>query len=334
MSLFIGIESLQLTSADKRRISHPSTVGVILFSRNYADVEQLKQLTRSIREIAPQKLISVDHEGGRVQRFRQGFTPLPAAGKIGEIFDKTPLQALQLAEDIGVIIGYELRQFDIDFSFTPVLDLRDDTSEVIANRAFHANPAVVSLLSMALRRGLRKQGMAAVGKHYPGHGRVQGDSHVVLPQDLRTFSEREADRLPFIINSHDNIEAIMSAHILLPEDNCPAGFSANCLQQLRDANFDGAIISDDLDMAGAKYFSHAGERAQAALNAGADVVMICNTFSDMDIALNHHLQPNCPEKSKQRLRKLSALVIDEAIRNTAYLSASERFHVKWQALVA
>lgn len=311
MSLFIGIEAAVLTADDRRRLAHPDVSGVILFSRNFTDTAQLAQLVEAIRAIAPQLLISVDHEGGRVQRFREGFTVLPPMQAVGALFDDAPLSACRLAEACGVILAYELRRFDIDFSFAPVLDLYDAQSSVIGSRAFHANPAAAAELAIALRRGMRRIGMAAVGKHYPGHGRVQGDSHHVLPVDTRPHSGREADRYPFVRNIEDGIEAIMTAHILLPENSLPAGFAVQTLDELRSFGFDGAIFSDDLDMAGAKFFTYPHERVQAALDAGADAAMICNTFADMDAVLAHGAVLRQPQCSVRRLAALRARPLPE-----------------------
>lgn len=335
MALLIGIEGKQLQAADEARLRHPQTAGVILFTRNFEDLAQLCALTAAIRTIRADLLIAVDHEGGRVQRFRHEFTHLPEAAAFGRYFDHAPQGACEWAQAAGAIMGYELRRADIDFSFAPVLDLQDAQSDVIGNRAFHAEPAAVALLSCALRRGLRQMGMAAVGKHYPGHGRVQGDSHLMLPCDRREYALREADRFPFYANIQDGVEAIMSTHIMLPEDDKPAGFSALCLQSLRDMGFEGAIISDDLDMAGAKFFTNPAERVQAALDAGADAAMICNTFADMDSALAQALHLPQPERSKARLQALRARVLPAERLAQDYAAAEEiyrRHHARALAM--
>lgn len=302
--LFIGLESTTLRPHERARLQHPFAGGVVLFTRNYADAAQLRALTAEVAECAPHALIAVDHEGGRVQRFREApFTHLPAAAAFGRMAD--PDLAAALAQACGVIMAYELRSHGVDFSFAPVLDLQDACSSVIGERAFHADPARVSALSIALRRGLHALGMAAVGKHYPGHGRVQGDSHHMLPCDRRTADERSADRAPFLANIADGIEGIMSAHILLPEDPLPAGFSHACLQGLRDSGFDGAIFSDDLDMQGAQHISaNPAERVRMALAAGADAALICNRFDDMDAVL---AQPFAADELRRaRLNRLRA----------------------------
>ncbi len=326
MSLFLGIESTTLSADDQRRIAHPDCAGVILFTRNYQDLRQLRELSAAIRKVKADILLCVDQEGGRVQRFRgEGFTPLPEAATFGRVFDQRPLLACELAQMAGIILAYELRQADLDFSFAPVLDLQDTRSSVIGARAFHANPAVVAALSIAMRNGMRQLGMAAVGKHYPGHGRIEGDSHHTLPEETRSYAEREADRYPFFVNIRDGIEAIMSAHILLPEDTLPGGFSARCLNELREAGFQGVIFSDDLDMAGAHFFPDPSTRVQAAFTAGADAALICNRFADMDQVLAD--PPVLPDRtqSAQRLHALRARPVDPATAASHYARAQTEF---------
>ena len=334
MCLFIGIRATELDSEDRARVAHPHCSGVILFSRNYENGGQLTALIEEIRAIAPRTLISVDHEGGRVQRFREAFSELPEAAAFGRLFDRRPLLALALAEHTGVILAYELRRFDIDFSYTPVLDLQDEISAVIGKRAFHANPAVVFLLSQALRRGMAALGMAAVGKHWPGHGRLKADSHHTLPKDNRAYEAREGDRLPFIASIRAGIEAIMSAHILLPESDLPAGFSRACLGELRTAGFRGAILSDDLDMAAAKGIAEPGRRVQAALDAGADVAMIGNDFSAMDEALASPLRRRHDALSRRRLVRLRGRRVDSGVAALRYAAAKAACAAHRDALFA
>lgn len=303
--LFIGLQSTALKPEEIEQLRHPLLAGVVLFARNYAHPGQLHSLCQAIRQYSADLLICVDHEGGRVQRFREGFTLLPEAGAFGRIYDENRLLAQELAISAGIVMGHELRNHGIDFSLAPVLDLQDDCSSVIGQRAFHREPDVVIALSSALRRGLRKQGMAAVGKHYPGHGRVSGDSHHMLPCDPRPFAERIADRAPFFASITDGIEGIMAAHIMLPEDTLPAGFSSSCLQGLRDAGFQGAILSDDLDMQGALHVAaDPVERVRMALDAGADAAMICNHFDDMAAVLSSNIRPDA-----KRIARLARLRI-------------------------
>lgn len=324
-AVIIGIEGTMLLAQEAALLHRPFCAGVILFSRNYSSPAQLKRLCATIRAQRPDALICVDHEGGRVQRFRDGFTAIPAMGAFGRCFDRRPLLACELAEAAGVVIAYELRQFGIDFSFTPVLDLQDPASGVIGDRAFHANPAVVVLLADALRRGLRTAGMIAVGKHYPGHGRVVGDSHHTLPQDPRDADERESDRYPFIRQIESGIEALMPAHIVFPQtDHRPASFSPVHLAELRALGFDGAIISDDLDMAGALGITDPAKRIQAALDAGADVTLMCNNFAAIRQVLTRRYFHRDADASARRLAALRGQPFDAAALEPAYHAAQEK----------
>lgn len=323
--LFIGLQSTALKPEEIAQLRHPLLAGVVLFSRNYAHSEQLLSLCQAIRQYSSNLLICVDHEGGRVQRFREGFTLLPKAGAFGRVYDENPLLAVGLAVSAGVIMGHELRKHGVDFSLAPVLDLQDDCSTVIGQRAFHREPSVVIALANALRQGLRSQGMPAVGKHYPGHGRVIGDSHHMLPCDSRSFAERIADRAPFFASIADGIEGIMVAHIMLPEDTLPAGFSSSCLQGLRDVGFQGAILSDDLDMQGALHVAaDPVERVRMALDAGADAAMICNHFEDMTAVLSGNIRPD-----SRRIAHLARLRI-----RAPQADATARYHAALAHLAA
>ncbi|MBV7434706.1 beta-N-acetylhexosaminidase [Cardiobacteriaceae bacterium TAE3-ERU3] len=325
MSIIIGIESTKLSTEDKRRLEHPACSGVILFSRNYSDSKQLRSLCAEIKHIDSEKLICVDHEGGRVQRFRTDSTALPAPYSLGLLFKTHPLRALALSKDIGIVMAYELGQYGIDFSFAPILDLYDEVSSVIAERAFSDCPAVVSTLASALRTGLRTGGLAAVGKHYPGHGRVQGDSHHVLPHDTRPVEAREADLYPFAAQIKDGIEGIMTAHIVYPETNgIPGGFSPLIIDNLRQLGFNGAIFSDDLDMAGAQVFKDAAAQVQAALDAGADFTLICNNFAAMDQALQSNPKPRDPQAFVQRKKTMLRKQFDAQAFEHAYQHAKAR----------
>lgn len=279
--LIVDIEGTELSAADRELLAHPLIGGVILFSRNYVDRAQLAALTDAIHRLRqPPLLIAVDHEGGRVQRFREGFTRLPPAATLGERFDESPRAGLDLARDLGQLLALELRTAGVDFSFTPVLDLHSRASAVIGDRALHRDPQVVGRLAQALVRGLRTGGMAAIGKHFPGHGGVPGDSHLELPVDTRGYVDLAArDLLPFKALIGTGLEGIMPAHVLYPEiDSRPAGFSAIWLQRILrgELGFRGAVISDDICMAGARIAGSHADRARAALHAGCDAVLICN----------------------------------------------------------
>ncbi|MDE1942057.1 MAG: beta-N-acetylhexosaminidase [Betaproteobacteria bacterium] len=278
--VMIDIAGFSPTAEEMDLIRNPLVGGVILFTRNYDAPAQLQSLTAALHALRPGLLIAVDHEGGRVQRFRSGFTELPSMGSIGQRHAQDPALALRLAEAAGFVLAWELRALGVDLSFAPVLDLDYGRSAVIGNRAFHRDPEIVSQLAVALRRGLHAAGFAAVGKHFPGHGFVEADSHHDLPVDSRPYAAIESDDLkPFQTLVQDGLEGIMPAHILYDAvDNRPAGFSPFWLQQVLRGRlgFDGVIFSDDLSMKGAVGAGTPAERARAALDAGCDMVLLCN----------------------------------------------------------
>jgi beta-N-acetylhexosaminidase len=287
---FVGIEGTALTAADRERVVHPLVGGVILFARNFQDRAQLSALTGAIRALrTPAPLIAVDHEGGRVQRFRDGFTAIPAMRTLGEIWDRDVAAAAREAGRLGRTLAAELAAHGIDFSFTPVLDVDHGTSAVIGDRAFHANPNAVAHLAAALHRGLREGGMAGVGKHFPGHGFVAADSHTEMPVDSRAFAEiAAADLVPFGALIRCGIEAIMPAHVVYPAvDGAPAGYSRTWLQGILRGRlaFDGLVFSDDLGMAGAEGAGDIVARAEASLAAGCDMVLACNDLAAIDALL-------------------------------------------------
>ena len=287
----LGIEGIELTAADRERLVHPLVGAVILFARNFTDGRQLDALTAQIRALrTPSLLICVDHEGGRVQRFRDGFTPIPAMRTLGDQWDGDAAAAAREATRLGTIIARELRVHGIDFSFAPVLDLDFGSSTVIGDRAFHSEANAVAQLASSLRLGLNAGGCAAVGKHFPGHGFVAADSHVDVPVDERSFAELAAsDLLPFAALIREGLEAVMPAHVIYPAvDALPAGYSRIWLQDLlRDRyGFDGLVFSDDLGMAGAHTAGDIVARADAALSAGCDMVLTCNEFADAEELLS------------------------------------------------
>ena len=289
--VMLDVEGLALTADDRERLAHPLVGGVILFTRNYADRGQLAALTASIRALRdPALVIGVDHEGGRVQRFRAGFTAIPPMRLLGETWDRDVAQAARDAEALGRMIAGELRPLAIDFSFTPVLDLAYGSSAVIGDRAFHRNPNAVAHLATALRRGLNAGGMAAVGKHFPGHGFVAADSHTDVPVDGRPMAAIAADDLvPFGALVAGGLEAVMPAHVIYPDvDAKPAGYSRVWLQEVLRGRlgFDGMIFSDDLGMAGAHTAGDIVARAEAAVEAGCDVVLVCNDAAASDDLLS------------------------------------------------
>jgi beta-N-acetylhexosaminidase len=303
----LGVEGLALTDADRARLAHPLVGGVILFARNYADPAQLAALTAEIRALrAPRLLICVDHEGGRVQRFRSGFTPIPPMRTLGELWDRDVAAAAAEAQRIGETIARELRAHGVDFSFTPVLDLDFGASTVIGDRAFHGNPNAAAHLAVALRRGLHAGGCAAVGKHFPGHGFVAADSHLETPVDARPLKDLLADDLiPFAVLAKDGLEAVMPAHVIYPEvDELPAGYSTIWLGEILRGRlgFDGLVFSDDLGMAGALTAGDIVARADAALAAGCDMVLTCNEFADADDLLARWRPAPQPDLARRAAR--------------------------------
>jgi len=280
--LMLDVEGLELSGEDREILQHPLVGGVILFSRNFASMEQLELLVKAIHATRePRLLVAVDHEGGRVQRFREGFTQLPAMARFGEVYDHDAKKARSLARLCGWLMAVELRAVDIDFSFAPVLDLDYGVSSVIGDRAFHARADVVAELTHDFIEGMHEAGMSATAKHFPGHGAIAADSHVAIPVDHRSFDEINAhDIVPFRRLIKSNLTAIMPAHVIYDRvDTLPAGFSPFWLQEVLRTrlNFQGVIFSDDLDMKGASVISEDySERARAALAAGCDMALVCN----------------------------------------------------------
>ncbi len=279
--LMLDLQGSVLTAEEREKLLHPAAGGVILFARNYQDPRQLAELVQAIHALRrPPLLVAVDQEGGRVQRFREGFSELPPAALLGELYRKEPRLALDAAYHLGWLMAAELRAVGVDFSFAPVLDLRDDRSRVIGDRAFSPDPLVVGKLAFAWCRGARDAGMASVGKHFPGHGGVAEDSHQELPRDCRPFETLwNHDLLPFRHLVENNIEGIMPAHVIYEQcDPQPAGYSAFWLKEVLRGRlgFQGVVFSDDLAMAAAEVAGSPGERARAALDAGCDMILLCN----------------------------------------------------------
>jgi beta-N-acetylhexosaminidase len=278
--LMIDIAGTELTSEDVKVLSHPLVGSVILFTRNYRDIAQLRALTAAIRAVrSPQLLIAVDHEGGRVQRFREGFTRLPPARLLGRRYDQDRREGLSLAQSVGWLMASELRVVGVDFSFAPCVDLDYGVSEIIGDRAFHKDPDVVAALGVAYMAGMREAGMAAVAKHFPGHGAVIADSHVVLPVDRRKYVDLEPDMRPYRPLIDNSLAGVMGAHVVFPAvDALPASLSQRWMTGVlrRELGFHGCVFADDLSMAGAAASGGAIERAKHAIAAGCDVLPICN----------------------------------------------------------
>ncbi len=306
--VMLDVVGTTLSEDDLRRIRHPLTGGVILFARNYTDRAQLVALCDAIHAARRGVLIAVDHEGGRVQRFRSdGFTRLPAMRRLGELWDRDVLQACKAATALGYVLAAELRACGVDLSFTPVLDLDYGQSEVIGDRAFHRDPRVVTLLAKSVNHGLREAGMANCGKHFPGHGFVAADSHVAIPVDQRDPKTVLADDAAPYGWLGMSLSAVMPAHVIYPEfDKHPAGFSKKWLSLLRrELGFEGVIFSDDLSMEGASVAGTVVQGAHAALKAGCDMVLVCNA----------------PDKADQLLAGLDPSVAIDAHRSAARIAA-------------
>jgi len=297
--LMIDIAGLELTELDRQRLCHPLVGGIILFSRNYANREQLSALTSAIHALrSPALLIAVDHEGGRVQRFRDGFTRLPAMAALGKRWDDDRQSALAAARQVGYVLAAELRACGVDYSFTPVLDLDYGPSRVIGDRAFHRQPEAVVALAGALGEGLRQAGMGSCGKHYPGHGYVIPDSHVELPVDDRALAEMQEDIQPY---RQLPLDGVMAAHVIYNCVDCnTAVFSNKWINYLRnDINFNGVVFTDDLSMAGAGVVGGMLNRVDTAYNAGCDMLLVCNAPDIVGDVLAHWAPTIDPARGKR-----------------------------------
>ncbi len=277
--LMVDVGGLTLTAEDKEVLAHPDVGSVILFSRNVDTPKQIAELTAAMRAVRPELWVAVDQEGGRVQRFREGFTRLPAMRQFGHQYDQDPVAALAAAKACGELMAREVRAVGVDFSFAPVLDLDVGVSGVIGDRAFHTEPAAATALVRAFMQGMKAAGMMTIGKHFPGHGSVAADSHFALPVDDRSWAEIDAyDLQPFRALARE-LDGIMPAHVVYPQvDPLHAGFSAFWLKTVlrEQLGFQGLIFSDDLCMEGAAGVGSMAERKALALEAGCDVVLICN----------------------------------------------------------
>ena len=321
-----------LDGEEREMLSHPLVGGVILFTRNFASLEQLERLTAEIHALRqPPLLIAVDHEGGRVQRFRPGFTALPPMRALGLMWQEDREAALGAARATGYVLAAELRAVGVDLSFTPVLDLDHGPSGVIGDRAFHRDPQVVARLAQALIQGLADAGMSSVGKHFPGHGFVSADSHVAIPVDNRPYGEIAGDdMLPYEKLSRV-LGGVMPAHIIFEQvdPRQPAGFSRSWLQTVlrQRLGFDGVVFSDDLSMEGASVAGDVVDRAQAARAAGCDMVLVCNAAEAVRDLLQRW-QPQPDPASARRLARLiptkPALDRTALQSDPAYLRSLER----------
>ena len=281
--VMVGIAGTELDPVEREVLGHPGVGGVILFSRNYRCRKQLRTLCDAIHALRqPPLLIAVDHEGGRVQRFRDGFTALPAGAQYGMLHDRNPELACRAARAGGWVMAVELRAVGVDFSFAPVLDIGRGVSTVIGDRAFHRDPDVVTTLARAFLAGMRDAEVGGVGKHFPGHGGVAADSHHALPVDRRSYEDlRLSDLVPFERLAASDLAGVMPAHVVFTcLDARPAGFSRRWIGDVLrgELGFKGIVFSDDLDMAAADTGGDHVDRAHVALEAGCDVVLVCNDF--------------------------------------------------------
>lgn len=288
--LFIDIIGTELLPEERDKLAHAAVGGVILFARNYESIEQLKDLVKDIKQVrAPSLLTAVDQEGGRVQRFKQHFTILPPAKTYGELYDRDQRAGIEASHWAGYVMALEVREVGIDFSFAPVLDLAHSSSDVIGDRAFHHDAAVVSTLARAFVEGMNKGGMKAVGKHFPGHGGVLEDSHVCLPCDERPWTDVDGNDLAPYRALNNLLNGVMTAHVLFPSvDSELPTYSRHWLRTVlrNEIGFKGVIFSDDLSMEGAAVLADPVERVNRALNAGCDMALICNKPNVVDLVLD------------------------------------------------
>ena len=331
--VLLDLKGTTLSDAEREILRHPLVGGVIYFTRNFASPEQIAALTSEIHALRdPPLLVCVDHEGGRVQRFKTGFTRLPAVRKLGKVYDRDAKRARHLAETCGWVMAIELRAVGIDFSFAPVLDLDRGVSQVIGDRAFHTQPEAAADLAHSYMRGMHLAGMAATGKHFPGHGGCEADSHVDVPVDPRRYEDiLIEDIVPFERMIHFGMEAIMPAHVIYQNvDAQPAGFSSFWLKEMLRVRlgFQGVIFSDDLNMEGARVAGGYVERARAALTAGCDMVLVCNNPQGAQQVLDGLGPHNDPVSHARLIRMHGRGVIDRAQlqQQTQWHQAVERLN--------
>ena len=344
--VMLDIAGTTLTKADVQRLRHPLTGGLILFARNFENRRQLTELTAAAKKARPDLLICVDHEGGRVQRFRtDGFTHLPAMQVLGEMWMKDPLTATDAASAAGHVLAAELRACGVDLSFTPVLDLDFGASSVIGSRAFHRDARVVSLLAKSLMHGLLRGGMGNCGKHFPGHGYVKADSHTAVPVDKRSLKAILADDAKPYEWLSTTLTGVMPAHVVYPKvDHRPAGFSDRWLKDILrgQLGFTGTIFSDDLSMEGARHLDGASlsytAAACLALEAGCDMVLLCNQSVDGGAAVDEllaglaeavaqghwHPDPDSEVRRSALLPQTVPLAWDDLMHDPVYQRALER----------
>lgn len=320
-SLMVDVAGTWLTAEDRQLLRQPEVAGLIIFARNIEHPRQVRELTAAIRAVRPELILAVDQEGGRVQRLRQGFVRLPAMRELARHAD-----AIGLAEHCGWLMAAEVLAVGLDLSFAPVLDLDHGHSAVVGTRAFEGDPERATALAGAFIRGMNAAGMAACGKHFPGHGWAEADSHVAIPTDERSLEQiRACDLVPFA-RLAGQLAAVMPAHVIYPQvDGNPAGFSRRWLQDILrgELGFEGVIFSDDLSMAGAHVVGDAASRIEAALSAGCDMGLVCNDRAAAELALS----------AAQRMGVQPSPRI-AAMRGQAFADVEYRQHPRWQQATA
>ena len=322
----IDVVGPALTDEDRIRLRHPATGGVILFSRNYQNPEQLSSLTDEIEKLRePALLLCADHEGGRVQRFREGFSAIPPMRTLGRLWDRDAAAAREAARAIAYVVGAELAAHGVDFSFAPVLDLDYGSSSVIGDRALHFDPTAVGALGACIVKGFADAGMGAVGKHFPGHGYAAADSHVAVPRDDRKMIEiQKKDIVPFRMAIEAGLAAVMPAHVIYGQvDAEPAGYSKHWLQEVLRSKlgFQGIIFSDDLSMEGASVAGGVPERARAALAAGCDLVLLCNDPAGQQVLVDS--LKDVPLANAERVERMRKKGGRDLRKSVAYREALE-----------
>lgn len=327
--LMIDLAGLELAAEERELLRHPLVGSVILFTRNYAEPDQLTRLVADIHAArSPALIVAVDHEGGRVQRFRDGFSRLPSARRIGHEYDFDSRAGLELARGMGWLMAAELRAHGVDLSFAPCVDLDYGVSEIIGDRAFHARPAVVGELAVAYMHGMRDAGMAATAKHFPGHGAVIADSHLALPVDRRVLVDLEPDLAPYRRLIANGLAGVMVAHVLFPAvDTLPASLSPRWIQAVLrgELGFQGVVFADDLSMAGAAAFGDVVGRAERALAAGCDVLPVCNDRAAVISVLDRlHAEPEPASRLRLvRLRGRDGLPRQELLASSRWAECRE-----------
>jgi len=331
-NVLFDVSAPELDAADRERLTHPATAGVVLFAENFTDREQLTELVADIRQIrTPPLLICVDQEGGRVQRFREGFVHLPAARRYGDIYDSDASRGCSLAELGGWVMAAELLAIGVDLSFAPVLDVAAIESNVIGDRAFHQQAAAVSELAVAYARGMRLAGMATVGKHFPGHGGVAEDTHYESPVDTRSLEQiRSCDLKPYAAALQGGVlDGVMTTHVQFPAvESCIGTFSENWLKHVlrEELGFRGLVFTDDLHMAGVADHAAPAERAQRALAAGCDYLLMCRDSDAADVMLDAVSQMS----SAGRFPQLNEDRLDTIVRARVSQHPSIEYPQRWQ----